>query len=126
MEDSVDADEPIARFIRSHSHMRLELRRPKYSAYMPRLPEGDISVCRTEGIGATEVRAIGDQHVATPTNLIKGYCVQSADGFFKEGLDIEAAPHPHPRHANVRGWTTDPRNRIIAKKLADQAELTVY
>lgn len=93
---------------------------------MPRNPDGEISVYRAEGLDSSEIKVLGDAHVATATSPVKGHCVQPAIGFLSLGLGIESAPNPHPRHANVVGWVTDPQNRIIAKKLADQAVLTVY
>jgi hypothetical protein len=57
---------------------------------------------------------------------LKGYCSLAASAFFAEGLNIVSDPVRHPRHANVVGWAIDSRNRIIAKNLADQAELVQY
>lgn len=126
MDEVVESTESIARFIRNQSDMRLGLGRPKYSAFLPRVQDGEISVFRTAGLGAVEIKALGAAYVAKPNSPIKGHCVQLASDFFSEGLHIEAAPHPHPSHANVKGWVMDSRNRIIAKKLADKAALTVY
>lgn len=126
MEDIVTPSESITRFIRSHSHMRLGLGKPKFLAFMPRVPNGEISVYRTDGLDVTAVVSLGAGYVASANSLIKGHCVQLATDFFTEQLNIEAAPTPHPRHANVVGWTSDPKNRIAAQKLADKATLTVY
>jgi hypothetical protein len=126
MEDIVTPGEPIARFIRSHSHMRLGLGKPKFLAFMPRVANGDISVYRIAGLDVAAVVSLGAGYVASPNSPVKGHCVQLADNFFAEQLNIEAAPNPHLRHANVVGWTSDPKNRITAHKLADKAELTVY
>ena len=106
--------------------MRLGLGKPKYLAFMPRVADGDISVYRTAGLAVAEVKALGTEYVATLASPIKGHCVQGAQDYFVEELNIESAPHPHFRHANVKGWTTDPKNRITAQKLADKAALTVY
>jgi hypothetical protein len=126
LEDIVTPGELIARFIRSHSHMRLGVGKPKFLAFMPRVPNGDISVYRTTGLDVAAVASLGAGYVASPNSPIKGHCVQVAAGFFAEQLNIEAAPNPHPRHANVLGWTSDPKNRITAHKLADKAALTLY
>lgn len=64
--------------------------------------------------------------MASANSPIKDHCVQAAADFFAEQLNIEVAPNPHPRHANVVGWTSDPKNRITAQKLADKARLTSY
>ena len=75
---------------------------------------------------AADVAALGVQYVGRPQSPLKGHCDLAAAEFFHEGLNIESAPSPHERHANVKGWTSDPRNRIVARKLADKALLTVY
>lgn len=126
MEDTVAPAESITRFIRSHSHMRLGLGKPKFLAFMPRVATGNISVYRTAGLDLAAVASLGAEYVASPSSPIKGYCAQLASDFYVERLNIEAAPNPHPRHANVVGWTSDPKNRITAQKLADKAALTVY
>lgn len=126
MGDEIDQAESITRFLRSSSHIRRALGRPHYSAYLPRVPDGEISVYRTTGMEPRDITALGDQYVRKADHLLKGHCDLAAEQFFNEGLSVEAAPHPHVRHANVRGWTTDPKNRIAARKLADKAVLTVY
>lgn len=69
---------------------------------------------------------IGVDFVDKPGAPLKGYCNLMASVFFSEGLNIESNTARHPRHANVVGWAADPKNRLIAKKLADQAELVEY
>lgn len=93
---------------------------------MPQVADGDISVYRTMDLGDADIQALGAQHVGKPASPLKGHCCLSADAFFSEGLNIVSAPNPHPRHANVTGWVNDPKNRIIARKLAGLASLTVY
>lgn len=126
MDQAIDAAEPITRYLRNRSHLRLGKGCPHFSAYMPRFPDGNISVYRTTGMASAEVVALGAKFVGSPDALLKGHCDLDAASFFDEGLNIEAAPSPHARHANVSGWTNDPKNRIIARKLADQARLTTY
>ena len=126
MDEAVDATESITRYLRNGSHMRPSQGRPHFSAYLPRIPDGDISVYRTSGMTAADIAALGAQHVGKPDNPLKGHCDLAAAEFFSEKLNVESVPVPHERHANVKGWTNDPRNRIIARKLADKAVLTVY
>lgn len=118
--------ELITRYLRNGSDMRRGKSRPKYTAYLPREEDGDISVYRTDGISPAEIRAIGVNFVERPELPLKGLCHLVASAFFAEGLNIVSAPVRHPRHANVVGWADDPKNRIIAKKLADQADLVEY
>lgn len=126
MEEVIDKSESITRFLRNSSHMRPALGRPHFSAYLPRLPDGEISVYRTRGMPKPAIADLGAQYVSKPENPLRGHCDLTAGDCFGEGLNVVAAPNPHMRHANVNGWTNDPRNRIVARKLADKATLTAY
>ena len=126
MDEVIDPDESITRFLRNKNHMRPALGRPHFSAFLPRLPDGDISVYRTAGLGVSEISDIGVQYVASAEAPLNGSCDLLAAAFFDQALRIESVPIPHERHANVTGWTVDARNRIVARKLADKATLTVY
>lgn len=126
MDVVIDPTETITRYLRNSSHLRPGLRRPNYTAYMPRVPDGNISVYRTTRMAPEETAGLGAQYVGKPESPLKGHCDLAADGFFCEGLNIESVPEPHERHANVGGWTGDPKNRIVARKLADKAVLTIY
>lgn len=126
MENVVDPAEEITRFLRTTSHLRRGIGRPHFAAFLPRLPDGDISVYRTLGLEQADTIDLGARFVGKPEQPLRGHCVLDALDFFAEGLDVVPAPDPHERHANVRGWTADPKNRIIAKKLADKATLVAY
>lgn len=93
---------------------------------MPRVQDGDVSVYRTLGMAGADIIDLGARYVGRPDLPLKGHCCLAAQDIFSEGLDIVPAPDPHERHANICGWTIDPRNRIIARKLADKARLVVY
>ena len=126
MDEAVGPAESISRYLRNNSHLRLAWGRPHFSAYMPRFPDGEISVYRTTGMASSDIASLGARYVGRPDSPLKGHCDLVASAFFSEGLNIESAPNPHERHANVKGWATDPKNRIIARKLSDQATLSVY
>ena len=119
-------DELVARFIRNSSDMRPDLGRPRYSALIPPRSRGDMSVCRAAGLSDSQIRAIGTEYVEQPPQVLKGYCLLSAQHFRAEHLDVVAAPHPFPAHANVVGWPPDEDARLIAKRLADLAHLVKY
>ena len=106
--------------------MRTGVMRPHFKAFLPKLHNGIISVYRTIDLNGSEIEAIGAQYVGNPEHPLKGHCCQPAREFFSEGLDIVSHPTPHLRHANVSGWNNDPLNRLIAKKLAEKASLTIY
>jgi hypothetical protein len=126
LEEVVDPTEEITRFLRSSSHLRRGMGRPHFAAFLPRLQDGDISVYRTQGMARVDVVDLGARFVARPELPLKGHCSLTAQDLFVEGLNVVPAPDPHERHANVCGWTADPKNRIIARKLADKASLVVY
>lgn len=126
MQDAVDPSERITRYLRNSGHLRPGLGRPHFSAYLPRFDNGDISVYRTPGLALTEIQALGIDNVEQPGAPLKGHCDLQATEFFAEALNVVSAPNPHVRHANVTGWTTAPKNRIIARKLADKATLAAY
>ena len=126
MDEVVDPAEEITRFLRNSSHLRSGIGRPHLAAFLPRLHDGDISVYRTLGMAKADIVDLGARFVARPELPLKGHCSLSAQDLFAEGLDVVPAPVPHERRANVCGWTADPKNRIIAKKLADKATLVVY
>ena len=126
MDEVVDPAEEITRFLRSSSHLRRGMGRPHFAALLPRLQDGDISVYRTLGMAKADIVDLGARFVARPELPLKGHCSLTAQDLFVEGLNVVPAPDPHERHANVCGWTADPKNRIIARKLADKAILVVY
>jgi hypothetical protein len=126
LDEVVDPAEEITRFLRSTSHLRRGIGRPHFAAFMPRLQDGDISVYRTLGMAKADIIDLGARFVGRPDLPLKGHCSLAAQDLFVEGLDVVPAPDPHERHANVCGWTADPKNRIIAKKLADKASLVAY
>lgn len=126
MDEVVGPAEEITRFLRNSSHLRRGKGRPHYTAFLPRVPDGDISVYRTLGMARADIVDLGERFVARPELPLKGHCGLTAQDVFVEGLDVVSAPNPHKRHANVCGWTADPKNRIIARQLADKANLVVY
>jgi hypothetical protein len=126
LDEAINRREPITRYLRNSSDMRPGLGRPHFKAYLPRLPDGHISVYRTIDMASADIAALGAQYVGKPESPLKGHCDLIAGEFFDRELNIESDPTPHERHANVHGWTSEPRNRIVARKLADKAQLTVY
>lgn len=126
LQPTIALSEQITRYLRNSSHMRLGKGRPHFSAYLPRVQDGDVSVYRTDNMTDTDVRQLGSAYVGRPDAPVKGHCDLLASAIFAEGLNIQSAPHPHPRHANVIGWSIDSKNRLIAKKLSDKATLVAY
>ena len=118
--------EPLARFLRNGNHLRPARERAHFTAFLPKMEGGAISVYRVEDLSAAEVRHIGVTHVQGADSLLKGHAVLAAGEFFVHSLDLVPDGVPHPRHANVIGWATDARNRVIARDLAEVASLVRY
>lgn len=117
MNEAVDSQEPITRYLRNTSDIRPGLGRLHYKAYLPRRPDGQMSVYRIIEMVSAVIVALGAQYVGKPESPLKGRCDLIAGEFFGEELNIQPDPKPHERHANVHGWTSEPRNRIVARKL---------
>ena len=122
----VAPDVNIDRFLRNSNHLRPGKGRPPFTALLPKGENGKISVYRTSGLADSDVRALGTNYVQGGFAPLKGYAVLCADQFFAHALDLVSDPEPHPRHANVTGWESDAKNRLIAKDLADAARLVAY
>jgi hypothetical protein len=85
------------------------------------------SVYRTDDLTAEQILAIGREFVESADRSIKAAAHVSAGVIFGVGLTVESATEPHPRHANIRGYSGDrPADRILAKKIADGAALVAY
>lgn len=126
MDDPVTPEEPIARFLRQGSQMRRSVDRPHWKTFMPRVANGDISVYRTSALVNEQIRQIGQAYVARPGLPVVGHAMLIARNFTAHLLSVVPEPTPHPRHANVVGWESDPKNRVIAHELAEIASLVAY
>lgn len=126
MESTVGADERITRFLIHSGEFKTGTRRVDYSAFMPD-GRGEKSVYRTSGLGDAAIMEIGRRHVQSPQRGIKAEARVLAAAIFEASLTVEPAPRPHPRHANIRGYRgLRPADRILARRVADQANLVVY
>lgn len=125
MDENVDAGEEITRFLVHSGEFKPGQKRVDYSAFMPD-KKREKSVYRTNGLSAEQVRNLGHEFVESPNRLIKGEARVVASVIFNAGLNIEAAPEVHRRHANIRGYTGSPADRITARKIAEEASLVVY
>jgi hypothetical protein len=125
MNEIVEASEQITRFLMHSSEFRAVQCRVSYSAFMPD-KRGEKSVYRTTDLSAEQIRAIGREHVEPVRGPIKGEGRVLAEIIFDRGLTIEAAPKPHPRHANILGYRDRAADRIAAQKIADHAKLVLY
>jgi hypothetical protein len=120
----VQPDEPISRHcIRRSEHMRPGLRKGRYKLFLP-FPYAELSVARTHGMSAAQIRQIGIDHVDP---LVKGHATVDAAAILREGLAFDANGHPYPQHADVVGWSGDEaQDRTIAQVLAEASTLVEY
>jgi hypothetical protein len=126
MEGSVQAAERLSCFLVHSTDFKLSQGRPTYSAYMP-ASNGRKSVYRTQGLSSDEIREIGRICVEPMRGPLKGYADQAARVVLDVGLTLDPDRRPHPRHANICGWSADrAANRIKAEKIAATATIFIY
>jgi len=100
--------------------------RPRYSAYMPPA-NGRKSVYRTDMLSEAAIRAIADEFVVPHRGQAKGHAHQSAAIVMAQGLAFDPDGVPHPRHANIVGWTSErAKNRLKAENIAASATAVLY
>lgn len=126
LDSEVSPGEPIARFLRSSGQTRPGLGKASYSAFMPKLESGSISVFCARDLDFTALQELGQQNVWKSGPPLKGHALVPAVAFFDQGLALVVDGKPHPRHANAIGWETDAKNRIISKALAEVSALRLY
>jgi hypothetical protein len=88
---------------------------------------GEKSVYRTQELTPDEVRELGRVYVEPMLGPLKGHADQVARVVFDVGLTVDPDRRPHPRHANIRGWSAvRAANRIKAEKIAATATIVIY
>ena len=129
--DLVLGDEPIARFMLESSKYSSVEMRVKYTAFDPpsnpdKSNYNKLSAYRVADLEHENIVEIGFNHVAAPQGkVIKAYAVVSAHVFESHDLQLVPTEQPHPRHANVIGWTEKEANRSRAQKIAEFATLVL-
>jgi hypothetical protein len=103
--------------------MRPAIGKGHYKAFLP--PKTlRMSVFRSSGIGPGEVEAIGR---AIVSETVKGHATVTVAAVTRQELRVQPAPAPHPRHADIVGWSgVEEEDRSAAMALADSSVLTKY
>lgn len=116
--------EDLCRFLTSKDHYSVQKHVVKHTAFHPPR-DNRLSVYWVTGIADDEVWAIGDAHVAPQRGPILGLAAfNSLRACYECDLRVEVTGVPHPRHADVIGWSVDKqRARLQALKLADKSSL---
>jgi len=81
----------------------------------------------TSSLSEEDIWDIGAQHVAPMRGPIDGRADLNSLVPYSEGsLTVELTGRPHPRHAEIVGWSEDRKKaRLQAEKLADEATLVI-
>ena len=123
----VSPEENLTRYVFSRKHFSPEKGIVKYGAFLPD-SNGETSVFRISNLDDVTVWQIGRLIVApghqSPLRARADIVTQSV---LEEGLRVTVAPAPHPRHANIIGWSSDgSKHRLVALKLAEKANLILH
>ena len=124
-EISVKSDEELARFVFDRNQFSTQKQMAKPSAFWPPTGKVETSVYRIDHITVDETFEIGRQFVEPKRGrAIRGFAVVTAGVVFNNELKVIGTELPHPRHANIIGWTGNiVRDREIALNLAQNSKL---
>jgi hypothetical protein len=123
----VGDDESLARFLPSKNHFNT--RGVKHAAFLPSAAAHETSVFRHTGDPASELWAIGAEHLTVAGRAFHGAAIVKAREVRAASLDV-GADEPPPRHAIIKGWPVDPdpelqkaQHKARAMSVAAQASL---
>ena len=128
MDNHVSDSEAVARFIFSSSDYRVSNLTVKYSAFMPARDLAS-SVYRIDGCDEADIEQIDQDHISGKRKdgkISKGRADILVKHVRKSKLDVISEPSPHPRHANIEGYSSnESENRMKAIELAQHSELVL-
>ena len=119
----VEEHEQISRYINEKKKIRPKEGKAGYNAFMP--PRTlRMSVYRTDGLDEAGVWRIADEFVATAEKPVIARADLEAREYLSQQLSFDPDGIPHPRHANVIGWSDEQSfQKVIALQLAEAAVL---
>jgi hypothetical protein len=123
--------EQLARFLSEGHHFSKSTLTVKYQAFSPpknlRFSVFRISSDPPPGlIPEEDIWSIARDLVERTRGPVLGRADLSASNIAPEGLRLEPAPMPHPRHANIVGWPEErEKQKAIKKALAAKATLVL-
>ncbi|MBF8262451.1 MAG: hypothetical protein HW387_116 [Parachlamydiales bacterium] len=123
----VEDFETIARFIFSSSEYRVSDQTVKHTAFLP-ARDMAASVYRIDGCSEDEISQIDQKYVSgqrTDKKVSKGRADILVRQVRKAQLNVISNPSPHPRHADIVGYSSEAENRMKAIELAQNAELVL-
>jgi hypothetical protein len=120
----VGTGERITRFARHSSQYSAVANRVRHTAFMPPMSLR-LSVFRTSDMGEVEIWDLADSVVSSKKS-IQARADLTANDVRVAGLEVETAPDPHPKHADIVGWPEEkPEQMSVAKEMATQAALVL-
>lgn len=124
--EAVSPSEPLSRFILQRGQYRSSDNKVKYSAFMP-AKDGKTSVYRVMDLLNQQIWKLGQVYVADKRRMpLLGRADIITSRVNHNGLEVESAPKPHNRHANIINWPADKgEKRLIAMELASAAKLNL-
>lgn len=100
----------------------------KYSAFMP-ARDLAASVYRIDGCNEVDIAQIDRDHISGKRKdgkISKGRADILVEHVRKSKLNVVSEPSPHPRHANIEGYSSnESENRMKAIELAQQSKLVL-
>jgi len=128
LDSHVSDSETVARFIFSSSDYRVSNLTVKYSAFMP-ARDLAASVYRIDGCNEVDIAQIDRDHISGKRKdgkISKGRADILVEHVRKSKLNVVSEPSPHPRHANIEGYSSnESENRMKAIELAQQSKLVL-
>ena len=123
--DQVEDSEIIARFIFSSGDYKSSDQTVKHTAFMP-ARDMAASVYRVEGCSEDEISEIDRKYVSgLRGKLSKGRADVLVGQVRKVQLNVVSNPSPHPRHADIIGYSSEAENRMKAAEIAQHAKLVL-
>jgi hypothetical protein len=117
--------EQLSRYLTRDNEYSTSKRIVRFPAFLPPKTRRH-SVYWTSGLHEEEIWNIGLLHVAPKRGPIDGRADLNSLIPYREGLAVELTAVPHPRHADIFGWSEDrKKTRLRAQKLADEAMLVI-
>src|SRR5258706_11569532 len=115
---TVDAHEPLTRFIFSSENFAHTKGVVKPKAFLPD-GNGETSVFRVSSLGSNQIWEIGNK-IRKEKVKARGSVVTGT--VRRIGLQVNSAPEEHPRHAIIVGWPKEKDAKImLAVELSKKA-----
>jgi hypothetical protein len=132
VEEHISDNEPLTKFLEDSKDYEVSTGKVKVSAFYPSNKYGAVSVIRILDLMEVEIWDIADQFVAPTRKPKNGNYRARADlatsNVRETGLTVKSETTDHPRHADITGWITPPREvgseeaiQEIREKKADYA-----